>query len=154
MSNGSAPIMAAHFPNHFYKVRFFVPSVNKSGGQLETPTGKESGITKMPIKKTSVDHLHRYRKVNLARNKGDEYLVYKCMKPLCSHYLPLILVEGKVCECNRCGEPMVITKYTLTSSGNKPQARPHCQTCTKSRKQDDVAALADFLNSPISRDET
>jgi transposase-like protein len=64
------------------------------------------------------------------------------------------IAEGKMCECNRCGEPMVITRYTLTSSGNKPQARPHCQICTKSRKQENVEALADFLSGNTDGNKT
>ena len=91
------------------------------------------------------NHLHRYKKVNIG-STGKEYLVYRCMKPACSHYIRMELAEGKLCECNRCGEPMIITKDTLThSNGGKPMARPHCQGCVKSRKQSDVAAIASFL---------
>lgn len=92
------------------------------------------------------NHLHRYKKVNLSRTPGKEYLVYSCTKPTCSHYIPIHQSEGKLCECNRCGEPMVIDKRVLTGlSGSKPLAKPHCPSCTKSRKQDDVAAISEFL---------
>lgn len=58
------------------------------------------------------NHLHRYKKVNLGRD-GKEYFVYKCTKPVCPHYVPIELSLGKLCECNRCGEPMIIDKVTL-----------------------------------------
>src|SRR5678809_721490 len=93
------------------------------------------------------DHLHRYKKVNLGQN-GKTYLVYRCMKPACTHYVPVMVSEGKLCECNRCGEPMVISKLTLQGSASRALAKPHCPNCTKSRKDDsgDIAAIADFLN--------
>lgn len=95
-------------------------------------------------------HLHRYKKVDLGRN-GKEYLVYRCMKPACNHYIPIHLSEGKLCECNRCEEPMIITQFVLNGHNNgKPLARPHCASCTKSRKKDDVAAIATFLDKQTS----
>jgi hypothetical protein len=92
------------------------------------------------------NHLHKYKKVNLGQN-GKEYLVYRCMKPACSHYIPLHLAEGKLCECNRCGEPMIITKIVLNTSGGKPTTFPHCPDCLKPKKEKnpDVEALAEFL---------
>jgi len=91
------------------------------------------------------NHLHRYKKVNLARD-GEDYFVYKCQKPLCSHYIPMNLAEGKLCECNKCGEAMIITRAVLTHSSKKPMTRPHCNNCIKRRKNDEVEALANFLN--------
>lgn len=91
------------------------------------------------------NHLHRYKKVNLGEN-GKEFLVYKCMKPACSHYVPMTLAEGKLCECNRCNEPMIITKATLRHSSNKPMSKPHCVNCIQRRKSADVEAVAEFLS--------
>lgn len=82
------------------------------------------------------DHLHKYKRVDL----GNKYLVFKCMVPSCSHYVPLKLAEGKLCECNRCGNPMVITK------ANVDLARPHCIDCTKRKKEIPVEAVAEFLS--------
>jgi hypothetical protein len=93
------------------------------------------------------NHLHKYKKVNLARKKNVEpYIVYKCMKPACSHYVPLDLAEGKLCECNLCMEPMIITKETLTHSGGKPMAKPRCNNCIKRKHTETVSAIAEFLN--------
>lgn len=93
----------------------------------------------------AANHLHRYKKVNLSRDKDKRYLVYKCTKPLCSHYLPMHLAEGKECECNICHNIMVITREVLTHSGGAPSARPRCKACVKTRVKEDVAAVADFL---------
>lgn len=92
------------------------------------------------------NHIHKYRKVNLARGKDVEpYIVYKCVKPTCTHYLPIHLAEGKMCECNRCGETMIINKTTLHGSSNRPMAKPHCNNCIERKENKDVAAIADFL---------
>ena len=91
------------------------------------------------------NHLHRYKKVNLSRN-GGEFLVYRCMKPACSHYVRLDFAEGKLCECNKCGEPMIITKAILRHSGGKPMTKPHCGDCVKKRHDADTQAIADFLS--------
>jgi hypothetical protein len=96
-------------------------------------------------KSNSANHIHRYKKVNLATT-GDEYLVYKCQKPACSHYVSLVLAEGKLCECNRCHETMIITKLQLTGSGGKPMARPHCGDCIKRKKPEEIDAIASFLH--------
>jgi hypothetical protein len=88
------------------------------------------------------NHLHRYKRVNIARNPSSEYLVLKCMKPLCSHYVSLTLALGNLCECNRCGEPFVLDKVSVK------QALPHCVDCTKHRKPENVEnaqIIAEFL---------
>lgn len=93
------------------------------------------------------NHLHRYKLVNIGR-KEKPYFVYRCMKPACNHYVPITQAEGKLCECNRCDEPMIITRAVMYSGNNsKPLVRPHCASCTKSRKvsKEDVAAIAEFL---------
>jgi hypothetical protein len=93
------------------------------------------------------NHLHRYKKVNLSRKKDEKYYVYRCTKPACTHYVPLHLAEGKLCECNRCGEPIVLGKFQLQGSPNQALTLPHCVDCTKRRKTDVemVATLANFL---------
>lgn len=91
------------------------------------------------------NHIHRYKKVDIGSN-GKEFLVYKCMKPACSHYIPMKLAENKMCECNKCGELMIITKATLRHSSGKPMAKPHCGNCIKRKRDKDVEAIADFLS--------
>lgn len=85
-------------------------------------------------------HLHKYKKVNL----GNNYLVFKCIKPDCSHYIRMDLVEGKLCECNRCGEPMMMNKISMQLT------KPHCTECTKRKAQtkEKLDAISQFLNKP------
>ena len=94
----------------------------------------------------AVNHLHRYKKKNLGRD-GKEFFVYMCTKPTCTHYIRCDLADGKLCECNRCHETMIITKEVLTKSSGKPMTLPHCLDCTKRRKEinGDVAAITEFL---------
>lgn len=91
------------------------------------------------------DHLHRYRKVNIG-TKEKKYEVYRCQKPACSHYVPLALAEGKLCECNRCHEPMIIGKVQLNGSSGRAMARPHCNTCVEKKVDPNVKALADYIS--------
>ena len=103
----------------------------------------------MPKKRSgAANHLHRYQKVDIGRN-GNEYLVYRCTKPLCTHYIRLDMAKGTMCECNRCGKPMIITSWVLVSSSGGPQAKPHCDECKKTRKSKEInaEALANFLKA-------
>lgn len=85
-------------------------------------------------------HLHRYKRITL----GNDYKVYKCIKPGCTHYIAVYMSEGALCECNRCGEPMVITKAAMLL------ARPHCQNCTKkTKKQEQIQSIEAFLENKI-----
>lgn len=95
-------------------------------------------------KKGNPEHLHKYKKFDIGTN-GKKFLVYKCMKPICSHYVPISLSEGKLCECNRCGQPFIITRATLHHSGGKPMAVPHCVDCTKRKKNESVESITEFL---------
>lgn len=96
------------------------------------------------MKPTSINHTHRYKKINIGQN-GKEFLVYRCMKPACSHYIRIDLALNMICECNRCFNPMIITKEILRHSSGKPMARPHCSDCVKRKKTNAVDAIAAFL---------
>ncbi len=92
------------------------------------------------MSKNSPNHLHRYKRTNLSRQQGKEYLVLKCTKPLCSHYVPLTLAEGKLAECNVCGEAFILDKTAVRL------AKPHCPNCTKRKiNVENVDLIAEFL---------
>jgi len=103
--------------------------------------------------KTVANHLHRYRKVNIGTN-GKEFLVYRCTKPSCTHYVRLDLAEGRLCECNRCGKAMVIGRETLTKSSGKPMAVPHCSECIKRRKTNEMEEISKFLDKKAAQELT
>lgn len=94
--------------------------------------------------KKAANHVHKYKKFNLGQN-GRDYLVYKCMKADCTHYVPILLAEGKIAECNRCETPFIISKLQLTGSHGKAMTRPHCVDCIKRKKSADVDAITQFL---------
>lgn len=96
---------------------------------------------------SKTNHIHRYKKVNLARRGNPSYFVYKCVKPVCSHYIPIELSEGKLCECDRCNEPMTISKITLRGNAGKPMAKPHCLNCIQRKKDktENVEAINEYL---------
>lgn len=101
----------------------------------------------MSISKGVANHLHRYKRINIG-TKSKPYWVYRCMKPACSHYIPVHLSEGVLCECNRCEEPLIIGKVQLNGSSGRAMTKPHCKVCIKKKAKDtqDVAAIANFLN--------
>lgn len=86
------------------------------------------------------DHLHKYKKLNIGRN-GKEYWVFRCMRPACNSYTQVHLTEGNLCECNRCHNPMIMTKHAMTLT------LPHCPDCTKKRKpSEDIQKIQEFLS--------
>lgn len=92
------------------------------------------------------DHIHKYKRINLSIKKNEKYWVYKCIKPMCSHYIPVALSEGQVCECNKCDKIMIITKVTLNSGYRRsPLVKPHCPDCSKI-KTEQVDAISAFLD--------
>ena len=99
--------------------------------------------------KNVANHIHRYKKVNLSRDKENPYFVYKCTKPACSHYLPLDLAEGKMTECNVCNSPFLIAKEQLTRSGGKAMTRPRCTDCIKRKNTKEVEMMAEFLKGKV-----
>lgn len=85
-------------------------------------------------------HIHRYKKKNLS-NSSKPYLVWACTKIGCSHYLPKVLLKGKMAECSRCGDPFVITTDTLKLS------ELHCDDCTKRKNKKQLSKAQEFLDS-------
>jgi len=80
-------------------------------------------------------HLHRFKKVTL----GKKFVVFKCQLPDCTTYYRIELVEGKLCECNRCGKPMVMTKIAMTLT------KPHCPDCTRGVSDPESDALTELF---------
>lgn len=66
--------------------------------------------------------IHKYERVKLGAKKWE---VYKCVKPNCPHWIRQELVAGKVTECWRCGQEVVMTKPMAK------QKKPHCLNCTR-----------------------
>lgn len=93
------------------------------------------------------NHIHLYKRIDLVPKwkqikdpeKHQPYLVFVCIKPACNHRMPVQLAFGKLCECNRCNNPMILDKESIT------HAKPHCQDCIKRKHKPEVSALTELL---------
>ena len=101
--------------------------------------------------------VHKYRLKDLARKKDvAPYMVYVCIKQDCSHHIRVELVDGKVAECNRCGDKFVM-KLAKLKHGDRFVVRPHCEECTKTperlkKKKDKVeTSIEELLNSMLPK---
>lgn len=70
------------------------------------------------------DHVHKYKRTTL----GKEYVIYRCMKVGCSHYIPPELIIGRISECWRCGEAFEIEKGRINVMPICKECRPHKPT--------------------------
>lgn len=80
-------------------------------------------------------HIHKYEKVTLGK-----HVIYKCALIGCPHHIRRELVTGRVSICWRCETPFPMTKHAATL------VRPHCISCTKSEKKEDLDILRDYLD--------
>lgn len=92
---------------------------------------------------------HKYREIKLPSGKK----IYRCMLPLCTHYVIRELAIGAITLCwgKRCNRNMVMTPSSLYK-----RVRPLCPNCIikgKKRNQDVVnqinanASMQDILET-------
>lgn len=102
----------------------------------------------MARKKKVVQHTgpHKYQRIQWRSRqaKGEPYVIFKCMLPGCTHYVPRDLVVGNETICWRCGK---IFQMAYTHTYLK---KPHCIACTKGKEGeavplDDVTANLDKI---------
>lgn len=62
-----------------------------------------------------MEHIHKYlRVINMKRQPGKEdYTVYKCVVPGCTHFQRKELLEGNFAVCWACNLQMTLTKESL-----------------------------------------
>lgn len=101
----------------------------------------------MPAQK----HNHIYKRTVLK-----DSVVYRCMKPDCTHYLRDVFIEGRAAECPECHEVFVLTKHLLHQ-----RVMPTCPNCRiknakvkKTPHKDKTDALLSRLFSEGGRDES
>lgn len=103
-------------------------------------------MTKQKTKKPS-NHIHLYKKVDLVPkwkvinnpDKFQPFVVFACQKPACTHWIRHNLAIGKLCECNRCHNPMVLDKETVKLT------KPHCQDCIIRKSKIHIDKLTELL---------
>jgi len=76
--------------------------------------------------------VHKYQRIILG-SKG--YKVMKCLLPNCPHFIRIELAIGKLCICWRCNKEFVLTQKHLRMK------KPHCEDCTKSHVDIQLAKL-------------
>ncbi len=80
------------------------------------------------------DHLHKYKRV-----KNGSELVYRCIKPGCSHYKRMVFIFNSLCACNLCDEPMVMDKYAMSL------VVPRCPKCVKHKENKGADRLKEMF---------
>lgn len=73
---------------------------------------------------------HKYLRIKWKSrvSAGDPYIIYKCMIPGCTHYVPRDLVVGNESICWKCGDSFQMSLATANL------AKPHCLKCTKGKR--------------------
>ena len=77
-----------------------------------------------------IKHLHKYERIELG-SKG--WIIYKCMLPGCTHYLPMAkLIVGKESLCwGLCDGTVIYTQDDY----EKKLKHPMCESCREQRKE-------------------
>lgn len=75
--------------------------------------------------KAIYNHTHTYRRVEWGKNK---YVIYRCMEPTCTHYLPSHAILSKPTKCYACGAVFLITQDMISRKTMKLR----CEECKKS----------------------
>ena len=83
-------------------------------------------------------HIHQYVRVKIA-NRKDAITWFKCNAIGCTHRERKEFLENRLSICNRCGEQIILSK------GKLELAKPHCDKCTKSPKQEEINKLASLF---------
>jgi hypothetical protein len=98
-------------------------------------------------------HVHKYRR--LKYKSGN--MIFFCALPDCNQKINISLALGKRSICWRCGEPFVMTEYSLRL------AKPHCENCHRPKNLPDevivepspafspIASLAERLQQTIKQ---
>ena len=68
-------------------------------------------------------HIHKLKRVKYKSGNS----VFFCALPDCNFKINPSLALGKRCICWRCGEPFIMSEYSLRL------AKPHCEGCHKSK---------------------
>lgn len=87
--------------------------------------------------RTQKNHLHKLKRVVLGKDKTKGYEVYRCIRPGCTTYYPIAMVEGMISQCYSCLEPFTFAKSNLR------QVKPKCKDCTgRGEKRDEKVVVA------------
>lgn len=88
-------------------------------------------------------HIHKYYRVNLGTRK--EYLVYRCARPGCTHFVRPQLVVGLQGICWDCSQPFYLTIKNLH------QVKTTCNSCRGGTLKTDRLDLKDKADDLIKK---
>lgn len=93
-------------------------------------------------------HVHKYRRINLAKKGNPEHYVMHCSLSNCNHYVVMQSklscqpLWGKHSICNKCNNPFELDKRSLR------QANPTCIDCYGDKdKKEKLEKAARFFNA-------
>ncbi len=92
----------------------------KLNGSLLNKKGRDKRLSVKQADK----HVHKFRR--LRYKSGNE--IFFCVLPDCNQKISIPLALGKRSLCWRCGQPFIMTEYSLRL------AKPHCDNCHKPKK--------------------
>lgn len=74
--------------------------------------------------------------------RKEDYKVFKCILPNCTHYIHESLALGMLSICPRCGDEFKLTQKSLLL------VKPHCNKHAKTQEQKDVL---DIVHSVLDK---
>lgn len=93
----------------------------------------------------SLNHVHKYQRKDIgkgATRTKKVYVVYRCMLPGCSHYVPENQIEGRESVCWGCSKVLIVK-----AKHGWIREKPLCNTCRELRPNGPQ-------NAPARRKET
>jgi len=90
----------------------------------------------------SKNHVHKYEFIILG--KGNNFHVFRCAFPDCSHYIPKHLAFGKMTVCWACSKEFVLTKkhrQKRPTCGCRAKKKIHVETIPQADQDAILAAI-------------
>ncbi len=86
---------------------------------------------------TKSQHIHKFKRLKYKSGNS----IFFCILPDCNQKINISLALGKRSICWRCGEPFIMTEYSLRL------AKPHCNNCHKPKKEIRGATFKDAIEA-------
>lgn len=87
------------------------------------------------------EHVHKFKRHTYETGSK----IFFCTLPKCNKKTKVALALGKECICWRCGEPFILSEYSIRL------VKPHCDDCHKSK--DGVPAAIISPVAPFDKSE-
>lgn len=97
-------------------------------------------------------HIHKFRRINIARKGNPPYWVLQCRLGDCNHYTPMKTklscpaLIGKIVLCNKCSSPFEMDTRAVRMS------EPVCVHCIDRKDKDKLNSAAKFFRD-LENDE-